>query len=197
VDASILRSVRILGVGLQNIQSRTSDERCVVAGEIIGAEKLSDFHFNKLDELFVVNHVALVQENNDLRHANLTGKKDVLAGLGHRAICCRNNENSAVHLSCTGDHVLNIVSMAGAVHVSIVTVCGLILNVSGIDGDTSFLFLGSRVDSIISLDLDGGVCQSQNLGDSSGKRGLTMVNVTDCANVNMWLVTFKFCLSHL
>jgi len=121
----------------------------------------------------------------------------VLAGLGHRAVCCRNNENSAVHLSCTGDHVLNVVSMTGAGHVSIVTVSGLILNVSGINGNTSFLFLGCGVDGIISLELDGGVCHRQNLGDSSGKRGLTMVNVTDCANVNMWLVTFKFCLSHL
>ena len=38
---------------------------------------------------------------------------------------------------------------------------------------------------------------SESLGDSSGQSGLTMVNVTDGADVNMGLGSFKFLLSHL
>ena len=40
----------------------------------------------------------------------------------------------------TSNHVLNIVSVARAVDVSIVTFLCLILNVSCVDGDTSFFF---------------------------------------------------------
>ena len=71
--------------------------------------------------------------------------------LRHGAVSSRNNQDSAVHLSSTGDHVLNIVSMSGAVNVSIVTFVGLILNVSGIDGDTTLSLFGSLIDHIISF----------------------------------------------
>jgi hypothetical protein len=45
----------------------------------------SHFHFNEFEQLGVVNHVALVQEHDDVWHANLT-QQDVLAGLGHWAV---------------------------------------------------------------------------------------------------------------
>ena len=56
---------------------------------------------------------------NDARNANLTSKKDVLSGLRHRTVSCSNYEDSAVHLSSAGDHVLNVVGVAGAVNVSV------------------------------------------------------------------------------
>ena len=74
-------------------------------------------------------------------HANLTGEQDVLTGLGHGTIGSSNDQDSAVHLSSTGDHVLDIVSMARAVNVGVVTLLGLILNVSGVDRDTTSLSL--------------------------------------------------------
>ena len=74
-------------------------------------------------------------------------------GLSHRAVSSGNNQDSAVHLSSTGDHVLDIVSMAGAVNVSVVTVISLILNVSGVDGDTTLSLFGSLIDLIISYEL--------------------------------------------
>ena len=80
-----------------------------------------ELHFDQVEQLFVVNHIALVQEHNDLGHANLTSQQDVLTGLRHRAIGCSNNQDSAVHLSSTGDHVLDVVSMARAVNVGIVS----------------------------------------------------------------------------
>ena len=90
--------------------------------------------------------IALVQEYDDVGNANLTGQQDVLAGLGHRAVGSGYNQDSTVHLRSAGDHVLNIVSVAGAVNVSIVTLVGLILNVSGVDRDSACLLFGRLID---------------------------------------------------
>ena len=119
----------------------------------------------------------------------------MLLGLSHRAVGSSYNEDSAVHLSSTGDHVLNIVSVAGAVNVSIVTLVGLILNVSSVDGDAALPLFGGLIDVGIVHEL-GVALHSQNLGDSSGQSGLTMVNVADGTNVYMGFITFKFCLCH-
>ena len=70
--------------------------------------------------------------------------------------------------------------MARAVNVSIVTSVGLILNVSGVDRDTTSTLLRSLIDVGIIHE----VCvalQSQVLGDSGGQSGLAVVNVTDGA----------------
>ena len=72
----------------------------------------------------------LFRNDNDVGNANLTGEQDVLAGLGHRAVGSSDNENRAVHLSSTGNHVLDVVSMARAVNVCIVTLVGFVLDVS-------------------------------------------------------------------
>ena len=120
----------------------------------------------------------------------------MLTGLSHGAVGSSDDQDSAVHLGSTGDHVLDIVSVARAVNVSIVTLLGLILNVSGVDGDTTLLLFGSLIDCIISLEL-GLALQGQPLGDSSGQSGLAVVNVADGADVNMGLGSFKFLLSHL
>ena len=119
----------------------------------------------------------------------------MLTGLGHRTISRRNNQNSTVHLGSTGDHVLNIVGMSGAVYVSIVTLVGLILNVSSIDRDTTGTLFGSLIDHVISHEL-GIALQTKNLGDSSGQSGLTMVNVTNGTDVYVGFVALEFLFSH-
>ena len=85
--------------------------------------------------------------------------------------------------------------MTGAVNVCVVTLVSLVLNVSGIDCNTTLSLLRSLIDHIVSLILSL-TLQCQGLGDCSGKCGLTMVNVTDCADVNMGLGSFKFSLCH-
>ena len=119
----------------------------------------------------------------------------MLLGLSHRAVRCSNYQDSAVHLSCTGDHVLNVVSMSRAVNVSVVTLVGLVLNVSGVDCDATLSLFRSLIDHIVSFVLSL-TLQSQSLGDSSSQSGLTMVNVTDGANVYMGFGSFKFSLCH-
>jgi hypothetical protein len=66
--------------------------------------------------------VDLVQEHHDRRNADLTGEQDVLARLRHRAVGRRHDQDRAVHLRRTGDHVLHIVGVAGAVDVGVVAV---------------------------------------------------------------------------
>ncbi len=194
-DAGILGSVDIGRSALQSSQSGTLDDGGVVARELILVQQVADLHLNQLQQFGIVHLVALVHEHNDIGHANLTGQQDVLASLRHGAVSSRHNQDSAVHLSSTGDHVLNIVSVAGAVHVSIVTLIGLILNVSGVDGDAALSLFGGLIDVGVVHEL-GVALQGQNLGDSSGQSGLTVVNVTDGANVNVRFVSFKFFLCH-
>jgi hypothetical protein len=85
--------------------------------------------------------------------------------------------------------------VARAVNVSIVTSLGLILDVSGVDGDAALALFGSLIDGrvigVLSLALE-----RQILGDSSGQSGLAVVNVADGANVDMGLGTVVHLFSH-
>ena len=186
----VVRSVVVQGAVGGGVDDRA------VAIEAVLVEEVTDLFFDELDELFIVDHVALVEGDEDLRDADLTGEQHVLASLGHRAVGGGHNEDGAIHLGGTGDHVLHEVGVARAVDVSVVTLLGLILHVSGVDGDTTLALFGSLVDGgvvgVLRLAL-----QSQELGDGSGQGGLTMVDVTDGADVNVGLSSLKFLLSHL
>ena len=85
--------------------------------------------------------------------------------------------------------------MAGAVNVSIVTFVGLILNVSGVDGDAAFSLFGSLIDHVICFEF-GIALHSERLGDSRSKRGFTVVNVTNGTNVYVGFGSFEFFLCH-
>ena len=89
---------------------------------------------------------TFIHEYNHLGNTNLAGKKDMFTGLGHGTIGCSNNNDSTIHLGCTGNHVLDIVSMTGTVNMRIVPFCCLILNVSSVDRDTSCFFFRCIVD---------------------------------------------------
>src|SRR5690606_29003504 len=111
--------------------------------------------------------------------------------LRHRAVSCRNNQNRAVHLRSTRDHVLHIVGVAGAVDMRIVTRSSLILDMRRRDRDPASLLLRSSVNLLISLEL------TKKLRDRSRRRRLPMVNMTNRANVHMRLIALKLSFCHL
>ena len=53
------------------------------------------------------------------------------------------------------------------------------------------LLFGSVIDLVVSEEFDVTVAERKDLGDSCGKSGLAVVNVTDGTNVYMGLGTFK------
>ncbi len=114
----------------------------------------------------------------------------MLAGLRHRAVGCRANQDRAVHLRCTGDHVLDVVGVAGAVDVCIVASRRLILDMGRRDGDAAGLFFRCSVDLVIRLVF------AEILRDRCRQRRLAVVNVANRADVHMRLVALKLALCH-
>ena len=131
---------------LERGQRRTGDDRNIVAVEVALGKLFADFELDQLEQLGIVNLVDLVQEDDHGRNADLLGEQDVLLGLRHRAVGGRHDQDRAVHLGGAGDHVLHIVGVARAIDVRIVARCGLILDVSGRDGDAALALFRRLVD---------------------------------------------------
>ena len=119
----------------------------------------------------------------------------MLLGLGHRAVGGGTHQDGAVHLSGTGDHVLHIVRVARAVHVGVVTSLGLVLNVSGVDGDAALTLFRGAVDVGVVLNFSLTLL-GEHVGDRSGEGGLAVVNVADGADVDVGLVPFELLACH-
>src|SRR5690349_9551899 len=138
---------RIVG-GLEGLQRAAADDGDVVARAVVLAEELADLELDEVEELLVVDHVDLVQEDDDVGDLDLAGEEDVLAGLGHRAIGGGHDEDGPVHLGGPGDHVLDVVGVTRAVDVGVVAVGGLVLDVGDGDGDAALALLGGVVDGV-------------------------------------------------
>ena len=187
----------IRSVVVQRAVSGGVDDRAI-AIEAVLVEEVTDLFLNELDELFVVDHIALVQSDEDARHAHLTSEQHVLAGLSHRAVGGGHNEDSAIHLGSAGDHVLHEVGVARAVDVSVVTLSGLVLDVGNVDGDTTLLLFRSGVDLVeVVSRVDVRVLFVQDLGDGCGQGSLTVIDVADGTNVNVRLSTLVLFLCHV
>ena len=191
----------VLGSGLGGGISGAADNGSVVAIVVVLGKEVADFHLDELEHFGVVNEVALVKEDGNLRNADLTGEKNVLAGLGHGAVNGGNDEDSAIHLSSAGDHVLDVVGVAGAVNVSIVAVLGGVLDVRRSDRQnlgsvTTAGGLGSLGDLVV-LDFVAEALEGLDVGDSGRKSGFTVVDVADRADVHVRLAAALECfLSH-
>mmetsp|Transcript_4859 Transcript_4859/g.21962 ORF Transcript_4859/g.21962 Transcript_4859/m.21962 type:complete len:240 (+) Transcript_4859:921-1640(+) len=116
---------------LQRVQRGAADDGDVVAVELVKGEHLPQLHLHQVDELLVVHHVNLVQEDRQAGNADLARQQDVLARLRHGAIRRGHHQDAAVHLRGTGDHVLDVIGVAGAVDVGVVALVGLVLDVRG------------------------------------------------------------------
>src|SRR5690606_8980939 len=119
------------------------------------------------------------------------------ASLRHRAVSSGANQDSAVHLRSTGDHVLDVVGVTGAVNGCVVTSRGIILNVGRVDGDTTSLLFRRVVDLVVALGRTGATEYfGAYAGQSSGQSGFAMVNVTDGAHVQVRFTAFKLFFCH-
>ena len=148
--------------------ARAPDDRRVVAREVVLGQELADLELDEVEELGVVDRVDLVEEDDDVRHLDLAGQQDVLAGLGHRAVGRGDDEDRAVHLGGAGDHVLDVVGVARAVDVGVVAGVGLVLDVGDGDGDAPLALLGRVVDRVEGAVL-GRALQGEVLGDRRGQ----------------------------
>jgi hypothetical protein len=127
----------------------------------------------------------------------IAGEQHVLTGLRHRAVGRRDHQDRAVHLRRTGDHVLDVVGVTGAVHVRVVPLLRLVLDVRDRDRDAALPLLGSLVDHVEGRGLvQGRVLVVQHLGDRCGQRRLAVVDVTDRADVDVRLSPLELRLSH-
>ena len=182
-------------VALERLERRARDERDVVAREVVLGEQLADLDLDELEELLVVDHVGLVEEDDDVGHADLAGEQDVLARLRHRAVGGGHDQDRAVHLGGAGDHVLDVVGVTRAVDVGVVAVLRLVLDVRGGDRDPALLLLRSVVDLVEAPGLAAELLR-QHLRDGGRQRRLAMVDVTDGADVDVRLVALELLLRH-
>ena len=182
-------------VAFQGELGRAVDDGGGVAGEFVFVEQFAHFHFDEFEQFGVIDHVALVQEHDDVGHADLTRQQDVLAGLGHGAVSGGDDQNGAVHLGGTGDHVLDVVGVAGAVDVGVVAVGRFVLDVGGVDGDAARFFFRRCVNLVVGLGRAAKFGR-QHAGDGRRQGGLAVIDVANGADVDVRLGTCKFFFSH-
>src|SRR5215218_1291199 len=120
----------------------------------------------------------------------------MLAGLGHRPIGSTDNQDGPIDLGRPGDHVLDVVGMAGHVDMGVMAPVGLVLDMSDQDRDPPLLLLRGLVDLVEGGVRDLRVALMQHLGDRRRERGLAMVDMTHRANVQMRLGPLKLLLRH-
>ena len=194
ISSSILASH--FGFAVQRAQRRAANHRHVVARELVLRQQLAHFHLHQVDQLFVFDRVALVQKHHDAGHAHLARQQNVLLGLRHRTVGRRNHQNRAVHLRRAGDHVLDVVGVARAIHVRVVTVRRLVLHVRRGDRDAALPLFRRVVDRIERTERVLRVVLLQYLGDRRRQRRLAVIDVPDRAHVHVRLRTIKLFLRH-
>ena len=124
------------------------DDGHVVAREVVAGEQLAHLELDQVEQLLVVDHVGLVERHHDVGDTHLAGEQDVLTGLGHGAVRCGHDQDRPVDLGGTGDHVLDVVGVAGHVDVGVVPSGRLVLDVCDLDRDAAGLLFWGLVDLV-------------------------------------------------
>lgn len=133
----------------EGAQRRAHHDGSIVTLKAVRSKQLAHLHLNELQHLLVLNGVHLVYEDNNLLDTNLTGEKQVLTGLGHLSVRGGNNDDGAVHVRGTRNHVLDVIGVTGAVNVGIVPIVGRVLDVCCGNGDTALSLFRGLVDGAI------------------------------------------------
>jgi hypothetical protein len=168
-----------------------------LTGEPVLREQLTDLQLDQVEQLRVVDGVALVERHHQVRHPDPLGEQHVLTGLRHRPVLRRDDQDRAVHLRRSRDHVLHVVGMAGHVDVGVVAGRGLVLDVGDGDGDAAGGLLRRPVDPLErDVPVGGRVAVGEDLGDRGGQGGLAVVDVTHRADVQVRFGTDEPALGH-
>src|SRR5262245_42765036 len=122
---------RRVGRAVQCALGVATDDGNDVPVEAVLRQEFTGLQLDQTDQLRVVHEVALVQEHDQVRDADLPGEQDVLPGLGHRAVQRRQQQDRTVHLGGPGNHVLDVIGVAGAIDVGVVPPPSLVLDVAG------------------------------------------------------------------
>ena len=199
LDDRLVRQRALLAV--QRLDRGTADDRDVVAGELVLGEQLAHLHLDQLDQLLVVDRIALVQEHDDVGNAHLPRQQDVLARLRHRTVDRGHHEDRAVHLRRARDHVLDVVGMARAVDVGVVPLVRRVLHVArgnrqNLGRIAPALALRGLRNLVVGHGLLGPALVGRHLRQRRRQRRLAVVHVTDRANVAVRLRPIEFRLGH-
>ena len=147
-DRRVLRRLRVLRGGLQRLKRRATHDRDVVPRELVVREQLAQLQLDQLQELLVLHHVDLVEEDDDRWHLHLPRQQQVLPRLRHRPVRRRHDEDRPVHLRRARDHVLNVVRVTRAVDVRVVPRLRLVLDVLDRDRDPARTLFRRVVDGV-------------------------------------------------
>ena len=120
----------------------------------------------------------------------------MFARLRHRAVGGADDEDRAVHLSSARDHVLDVVGVARAIDVRVMTLVRLVLDMRRVDRDAALPLLRSLVDVRVVLELRHALL-GQNLRDCCRQRRLAVIDVADRTDVDMRLGSLKLLLCHI
>src|SRR5215469_16057890 len=161
-----VRAIVLAASAIERLKSAAADNLRIVARELVLGEQVADFELDQVQQFGIVDHVDLVHEHHDRGHSDLAGEQDVLAGLRHGSVVRTDHQDCTVHLGGAGNHVLDVVGMAGAIDVRIVALGGLVLDVRDRDGNTALALLGGLVDLI-----EGGKLGEFTRGQHLGNRG--------------------------
>ena len=112
-------------------------------------------------------------------------------GLRHRSIRRCHHQDRAVHLRRTRDHVLDVVTVSGHVHVRIVPLVRLVFHVRNVDRDAARFLFRRIVDLVVGLEIR--LAQHlRHLRDRRRQRRLAMVDVSHRPHIQMRLAPVKF-----
>lgn len=156
---------------LEGAEGGAHDDRALVAVEAVRAQQLTHLHLDELQHLGILESIDLVDEDDNPLDTDLTGEQQVLTGLAHLTVRGGDDNDGAVHVGGTSDHVLDVILVAGAVDVGVVPLVGRVLDVRRGDGDTTFPLLRSLVDGAI-VEEAGQALLGLPLGDGGGQSRL-------------------------
>src|SRR5690606_3833329 len=71
---------------LERLQRTATDDRRIVAREVVLVQKLANLELDQIDQLLIIDHVHLVEEDDDVGNVHLASKKNMLTRLRHRTI---------------------------------------------------------------------------------------------------------------